>query len=325
MSTTKYVPSGFLTRPKAAKVYNRAKKSLERDLEEAQNENDLDVLRAYKLVANDGMVMDAVKVTELHSPNEQEFVDSLKFSGKNPAWCVSEKYLSDTYGRKGASKPVKNDILNVEIAEPRGESSFTNQMFEEKTNADSESDYLPNDVQFLKQRVRELETEKLRLTAEKESEIARNEDREAKLFAQLAVKDTQISSWDGVTQSITRGLATGQLTPVIGLQAQTEKSFNATKQTSSAQPQERQNDTAAVLDVTTTTSAAKPKPKKQTAKKSSSSAKGAKKPKKQPKKVRKSTEPKTEPKQNVVKESVVPEQKPKSGWSWLNPFSNDET
>jgi hypothetical protein len=37
----------------------------------------------------------------------------------------------------------------------------------------------------------------------------------AKLFQQLEVKDKQISAWDGVTQGLTKALATGQITPNI--------------------------------------------------------------------------------------------------------------
>ena len=68
---------------------------------------------------------------------------------------------------------------------------------------------LPTDLVFLKERIQTLEREK-------REEVERNEKREAKLFAELDVKNKQISAWDGITQGLTRALATGQIAPSLG-------------------------------------------------------------------------------------------------------------
>ena len=204
------IPDGYLTRPAASRVYNRSKRALERDLEDAYVAKDEDVLAAFQLVTNDRVKREAPAVTT-------KLVEQLKKDGKNPVWCVSEVWLEAKYGTKGEPKPEQTEKADrrIEKGTPRRKSDKS-----ERTASDGQKDtgesehseiddaYLPDNTEFLKERIRTLEREK-------SLEIERNEKREAKLFQQLEVKDRQISAWDEVTQGITRGLATGLITPTL--------------------------------------------------------------------------------------------------------------
>jgi len=204
------VPKGYLTRPIASKSYNRSKRALERDLEDAYVPGDEDVLAAFQLVTNDGVRRKADKVTTA-------LVEQLKKDGKNPTWFVSESWLASKYGRKGNAKPDHLDNTDQDI-DPRstrtrvqksdGKAPDDRNRHGASKHADNDGVYLPDDIEFLKERIRILEREK-------KEQQERNEKREAKLFAQLEVKDKQISAWDEVTQGLTKALATGQLTPTL--------------------------------------------------------------------------------------------------------------
>jgi hypothetical protein len=50
----------------------------------------------------------------------------------------------------------------------------------------------------------------------------------AQLFAQLEVKDKQISAWDEIMQAMTKGLATGQLLPQLQTGRPTKAASNDT-------------------------------------------------------------------------------------------------
>jgi hypothetical protein len=202
------IPDGYVTRPAASKVYNRSKRALERDLDDAYTANDEDVLAAFQLVTNDDTKRGAREVTT-------ELVEKLKKDGMNPVWCVDEVWLESTYGRKGETKPelpqeprphfakkptnAKHDRGGGTKPEARGTDG-------EEDHSDADSSYLPDDIVFLKERIRTLEHEKT-------EEIERHERRETKLFQQLEVKDKQISAWDELSQGLTKALATGQLMP----------------------------------------------------------------------------------------------------------------
>jgi hypothetical protein len=202
------IPDGYVTRPAASKVYNRSKRALERDLDDAYTANDEDVLAAFQLVTNDDSKRGAREVTT-------ELVEKLKKDGMNPVWCVDEVWLESTYGRKGETKPEQPQELRPHFAkkptnakhdrgggtkpEARGTDG-------EEDHSDADSSYLPDDILFLKERIRTLEREKM-------EEIERHERRETKLFQQLEVKDKQISAWDELSQGLTKALATGQLMP----------------------------------------------------------------------------------------------------------------
>jgi hypothetical protein len=90
-------PSGFLTRPEAAKVYNRSQRALERDLDQALLAGDSDVLDHYKLVTKDGQIRDAHEVTV-------EAVKKLVYEGMTPVWYVEESWLEERYGKKGSPR-----------------------------------------------------------------------------------------------------------------------------------------------------------------------------------------------------------------------------
>ncbi len=204
------IPDGYLTRPAASKVYNRSKRALERDLEDAYVAGDEDVLAAFQLVTNDGVKREAPAVTT-------DLVEQLKMDGKNPVWCVSEDWLESKYGRKGEPKPGPKEAADrrVERETPppdpgKGPSSKSDgrEDGDRTEHGGTDRAHLPNDIEFLKERIRTLERERSR-------DIERSEKREAKLFQQLEVKDRQISAWDEVTQGITRGLATGAIQPKL--------------------------------------------------------------------------------------------------------------
>jgi hypothetical protein len=204
------IPNGYLTRPNAAKVFNRSKRALERDLEEAYKANDENVLEAFQLVTNDRQIRQAKEVTT-------ELVERLKQDGKNPVWCVREAWLQTKFGRKGQPKPettAKTDTGIDDQPSPPNPGAGDREAPSDPKQANgaepitTADPVLPDDIDFLKERIRVLEREKQR-------EIERNEQREAKLFDQLAVKDKQISAWDEVTQGLTRGLATGQIAPAL--------------------------------------------------------------------------------------------------------------
>jgi hypothetical protein len=126
-------------------------------------------------------------------------------------------WLESKYGKKGKPKPDQtretDSRTSKETARTKVDAGEQN-AFDDRRNREptehkaSDGNYLPDDVEFLKERIRTLEREKL-------EESKRNENRETMLFAQLAVKDKQISSWDELTQGIMKGLATGRLQPML--------------------------------------------------------------------------------------------------------------
>ncbi|MBT6154956.1 MAG: hypothetical protein HOH82_09760 [Planctomycetaceae bacterium] len=193
-------PAGCLTRPEAAKLFNRSQRALERDLNLALSMQDADVLDHWRLVTKDGEVRQAADVVT----ND---VKQLVTDGMTPTWYIKEEWLEQEYGRKGTPKPSKSQ-------ESSGPSHHSTQQAED-SGSSSDTTPIPTiepplhgDIAFLHERIRTLEREK-------KDEAQRSDSREAKLFEQLAVKDRQISAWDEVTQGLTRGLATGQLVPSL--------------------------------------------------------------------------------------------------------------
>lgn len=181
------IPDGFVTRPKASKLFNRSQRQLERDLEEASRTGNHEVLENFLVVTKDGTRYSAQDIT----------TDQIKELGKKgmvPTWYVDRSYLEREFGRKGSPKPSSQPQV--------GSHDFQAESVVEEGTDSRPS--LPGDVEFLKQRIEVLERER-------REENERNEKREAKLFAQLEVKDKQISAWDELTQGLTKGLATGQL------------------------------------------------------------------------------------------------------------------
>ena len=198
-------PPGFVTRPQASTLYNRSQRALERDLNIAIATQDQEELAHWKLVTKDGTIRAAEDVTT-------EQVKQLVKGRETPAWCVDGSYLEQRFGLKGSPGPPKSQRSSSTEDSSTGNSEpatdAANQVAEENGGAAAESPSWPSDVEFLQDRIRTLEREK-------QQEAARYERREAKLFEQLDVKDRQISAWDEVTQGLTRGLATGQLIPIL--------------------------------------------------------------------------------------------------------------
>ena len=91
-------PPGYLTRPEAAKHFNRSQRALERGLDEALRVGDQDVLSHFTLVTKDGREYAAADVTI-------EQVKELMADGMTPTWCVEAAWLETTYGRRGEEKP----------------------------------------------------------------------------------------------------------------------------------------------------------------------------------------------------------------------------
>jgi hypothetical protein len=193
-------PAGCLTRPEAAKLFNRSQRALERDLKLALSMQAADVLDHWRLVTKDGEVRPALDV----STND---VKRLFTDGMTPTWYIEEDWLEQEYGRKGTPKPSKSQEPNKP---PRQEASKSEDSVASSDSIPTPSMRSPlaSDVVFLQERIRTLEREK-------KEEAERSENREAKLFEQLAVKDKQISAWDELTQGLARGLATGQLVPSL--------------------------------------------------------------------------------------------------------------
>ena len=191
-------PEGCLTRPEAAKLFNRSRRALERDLDLALSMQDADVLDHWCLVTKDGEVRNATGV----ATNQ---VKQMVADGMTPTWFVQEDWLEREYGRKGTTKSAKSRDNDKPSAQPTPKLAEPEQSIDTASSSESP---LPSQIVFLQERI-------LTLEREKKEEAARAGKREAKLFAQLAVKDKQIKSWDGITQGLTRGLATGQLVPSL--------------------------------------------------------------------------------------------------------------
>ncbi len=189
-------PAGYLTRPEASRKYNRSQRALERDLDSALGRQDQDELLHWKLITKDGQVREGTDVS-------RKSVKQLVTDGMNPAWCVAESFLAETYGLKGAAKPVKAAETALHQTE---KTSTQTQSTSALPGVDEQPAPARDDVEFLKERI-------LKLEREKQQEIERHDQVVSRLFEQLAVKDKQISAWDDVTQNITKGLATGQLQP----------------------------------------------------------------------------------------------------------------
>jgi hypothetical protein len=132
-----------------------------------------------------------------------------------PVWYVETSYLEQEYGRKGEPKPAKSrENFDAEVTLLKLPNAAVNDPAGQRPDG-GESQGTPlllNDAAFLQERIRTLE----QLNQQEKQRHDRIVD---KLFEQLDVKDKQISAWDEVTQGLTKGLATGQLTPRLLLPA----------------------------------------------------------------------------------------------------------
>jgi hypothetical protein len=185
-------PAGFLTRPEAARQFNRSQRALERDLNVALAIKDDASLVHWKLFTKDGVVRDGENVTA-------EIVKELVDTGMAPAWCIAEFFLQETYGRRGEPRPSRSfmDADRNSRAAPSA------------SQPSKSVEAIADDTAYLKQVIRTLEQKQ-------DQERARYDQIVEKLFEQLDVKDRQISAWDEVTQGLTKALATGQLKPTAG-------------------------------------------------------------------------------------------------------------
>jgi len=198
------IPSGYYTRPRAAELFNRSQRSLERDLDLAQLAKDTNVLQNYKLITKDGQLREGTVVTT-------EEVNKLVEEGESPVWIVNGNYLEREFGRKGSPKPGRSQQASdanrseSNSDQPIIESDSSTSVQSEQAS-DSQSQSLPNDIDLLKRYINRLEEQF-------KSERERHDRYVEVLFDQLTVKDKQISAWDELTMGISKGLATGQLTP----------------------------------------------------------------------------------------------------------------
>ena len=190
------MPTGYLTRPEAAKKYNRSQRALERDLDVALAIQDHELLSQWKLVTKDGTVRRGEDVT-------LKMVKELVAGGMAPAWCIAESFLEEKYGRKGTPRPTTLSQLPSESISPES----TREPKRQKS-PQARTHPLPEETAFLRGAIQSLEREK-------EQERQRHDQIVTKLFQQLDVKDKQISAWDEVTQGLTKALATGQITPNV--------------------------------------------------------------------------------------------------------------
>lgn len=188
------LPAGYLTRPEAARRYNRSQRALERDLNVALTIHDEESLSHWKLVTHDGKVRDGAAVTV-------EIVKDLVNDGMTPAWCIAEWYLEQKYGRKGEPRPAVREEMLQHV-------SADSERRPESDRKAAASEQFPNDAAFLKELVRTMQSEK-------QEERERHDRIVAKLFGELDVKNRQISAWDEVTQGLTKALATGQIAPNV--------------------------------------------------------------------------------------------------------------
>ena len=241
------IPTGFYTRPKAAKFFNRSQRSLERDLDIAYLAEDLDVLRNYKLVTKDNELRDATDVTT-------EQVEKLVQEGMTPIWIVEGSYLERQFGRKGLPRPRRTSEVDDPVSANRANGvpavdaqPLTPAISRDQTEPRSA---LPSDLELLKRYVSRLEDENQR---EKE----RHDRIVAKLFDQLDVKDKQISAWDEITQNIYKGLATGKLQPNFRADDSNHKFLDAASTSQSSDNIQVIADADLVDEQTRTTSTAK--------------------------------------------------------------------
>jgi len=241
------IPTGFYTRPKAAKLFNRSQRSLERDLDIAYLAEDLDVLRYYKLVTKDNDLREATDVTTKQ-------VEQLVQQGMTPIWIVEGSYLEREFGRKGLPRPRRTAEVDDQLSANAANSvsavdarPLAPAISREQTDPGSA---MPNDLELLKRYVSRLEDENQR---EKE----RHDRIVAKLFDQLDVKDKQISAWDEITQNIYKGLATGKLQPNFSADDSKHKLLDAASTSLSNDTTEVIADAALIDEQTTTISTAK--------------------------------------------------------------------
>lgn len=213
-------PEGCLTRPEAAKQFNRSQRALERDLNLAVSVGDAAVLDHWFLVTKDGALRRGADV-------ETDEVKKLVTDGMTPTWYVEELWLDQEYGRKGIDQPspVSSSPLPASGPEPT-----ESEQSPDSTPEPPRAAPCSTDIEFLLERIRGLEREK-------REEATRAENREARLFDQLAVKDRQINSWDEITQGLTRGLATGQLVLKTATETAPDRSTtDAVRSTSASVP-----------------------------------------------------------------------------------------
>ena len=126
-----------------------------------------------------------------------------------PVWYVEMSYLQQEYGRKGEPRPAKlreNVDANVTLPKVPNEAEADPAEGRADAGKSHSAPLLLSDAAFLQERIRTLEQQN-------QQEKVRHDRIIEKLFAQLDVKDKQISAWDEVTQGLTKGLATGQLAP----------------------------------------------------------------------------------------------------------------
>jgi len=194
MPSTNIDIPGYVLRLEAVEEYGRSEQSFRRDFIDAQKKDDQVSLKQVKVCLNDGTLIEGTDIS-------RGVVDQFNSEGKQPVWFMSRDLLKSRYWKKG--KPPKERANNT-----RSQSARRDNESERQPPQISSGISMQNDVEFLKERIRTLEREK-------REEAERAEKREANLFAQLEVKDKQISAWDEITQGTTKGLATGRIAPQI--------------------------------------------------------------------------------------------------------------
>ena len=196
--------AGFVKKSLAVTQLPRSNRQLTRDVHDAISTGDQDVLSCFALTTREGTTYPGQGIESV------DFVKQLKSDGKNPGWLIHVEKFRELLSSRNSVKENAHVHVPTETVEATPDEFASSENSIDKPSS-GRFDY----VKLLERRIEQLESEKQQEIDRAEKEKERAERRESQLNAQLLVKDKQISAWDDLTQSLTKGLATGQLTPAL--------------------------------------------------------------------------------------------------------------
>ena len=183
-------PAGFLTRPEAARQFNRSQRALERRPQRRTCHQRRHILGPLETLHERRSRSRRRKSDCRNGEGTRRHGDGTRMV------CRGDFLTRDVRSKRGvAGCEVRCGCVNPHA-----------RRISRTPERSKSSDRTSDDATYLQQIIRTLEKEK-------ELDRARYDGIIAKLFDQLAVKDRQISAWDEVTQGLTKALATGQLKP----------------------------------------------------------------------------------------------------------------
>ena len=185
---------GYITKQQVAHLFPVSERTVQRYISNQVRTQNNEALSNLALVTDDGWHPG----TEVTS----ELIGEVNRAGQKPRWYIRPSFAETLFGEKPDAQPFESPPPNA-TRPPTGSPVHGPSLEAEEGSPHRSSEPTSG---FLMERITTLERQ-MREERERHDQLV------AKLFAQLEVKDNQISAWDDVTQGLTKALATGQLAP----------------------------------------------------------------------------------------------------------------